>query len=151
MLVTQARRASLVASPKRASVFTDTSKLYDELLADMILCLLWARTASPPGPDPGHKSPLSSVPPCLSSLPKCDGMALLCLVCLPYKYCMTMYYSIGPPIHRWPGLPPWTIWALKTHYGDIRQRRTPLAVPNWEVVDTLWGVLHCSMSPQGFF
>ena len=30
--------------------------------------------------------------------------------------------------------------------GDIEQCRTPLGVPNWEVVDTLWGILHCSMS-----
>ena len=29
--------------------------------------------------------------------------------------------------------------------------RTPLGVPNGEVVDTLWGVLGCSMSPQRFF
>ena len=30
------RRAALDALPRRASVFTDTSKLYDELLTDMI-------------------------------------------------------------------------------------------------------------------
>ena len=31
------RRAYLDVSPKRASVFTDTSNLYDELMVDMIL------------------------------------------------------------------------------------------------------------------
>ena len=79
---------------------TGTSKLYDELLADMMLRPHWARSASPPGPDPGHKSPLSSVPPWLPSLPKCDGIALRCLMCLPYEHCMTMNYSIGPSIRN---------------------------------------------------
>ena len=71
------RRASLDASPRRSSVFTDKFKLYDELLALMILRLHWARSASPPGPEPGRKSPArsasshsvnlaSSVLPCLS-------------------------------------------------------------------------------------
>ena len=27
-------------------------------------------------------------------------MALRCLLCLPYGYCMTIYYSIGPPIRN---------------------------------------------------
>ena len=90
---------SLDALPKRALVFTDTrmSKLYDELLADMIPRPHWARSASPPGPGPSHKSALLRHP-CLLSLPKCDGMAFGCLMCLPYEYCMTMYYSIGQPI-----------------------------------------------------
>ena len=43
------RRASLGASPRRASD--------DDLLADMTLHPHWARSASPPGSDPGHKSP----------------------------------------------------------------------------------------------
>ena len=44
-----------------------------------------------------------------------------------------------------------TMWAWKSHCGDIEQCKTPLGVPKWEVVDTLWGVLHCSMSPPGVF
>ena len=42
---------------KRVGVHGHTSKLYDKLPADMVLRPHWAWSASPPGPDTGHKSP----------------------------------------------------------------------------------------------
>ena len=88
---------SLDASPIRA-LFTDTrtSKRYEQL-ADIIFRPHLARSASPPGPDAGHRSPLSSLPTRLPLLSKGDGMALRCLVRSPYEYCITMNLSTGPP------------------------------------------------------
>ena len=50
-----ARRASLDVSPKERR-FSQRSKLYDKLLADMILPSHWARSSFPPGTNPSHKS-----------------------------------------------------------------------------------------------
>ena len=76
------RRASLDASPYRASVFTDTRKLYDELLADTSKydnsSPLSAKRVPPDlTPFTSRRPPLSpslnvasSFLPCLPSLPK---------------------------------------------------------------------------------
>ena len=129
-----------------ALVFTDTrtSKLYDELLADMILRPHWARSASPPGPNPGHKSPLSSVPLCLSCLPTCDGMALCCLMCLPYEYCMTMYYSLGPPIRN-----TYLDWASDSYFGWCNA--WPLPIPGFFSAKGFESRYFCTYTSNEYF
>ena len=49
------------------------------------------------------------------------------------------------------GTPPVHNLAVKIPSGDIEQYSTQLDVPNSEVDDTSWVVLHWSMSPHGLF
>ena len=48
---------SLCVTQKIAGIHGHASKVNSELPADVILCPHGARSASPPGPDPGHQSP----------------------------------------------------------------------------------------------
>ena len=71
---------SLNASPKKVLVFTDTrtSKLYDELLADMILRLIEREARPHPNLTPGTS--LLSAPSPHASLPSRSATAWHCVV-----------------------------------------------------------------------
>lgn len=51
---------------------------------------------------------------------------------------------------RWPGPPPSTMWVRKSPCGDRGKCNTQLGVPDREIFDTMWGLVHSSMFPQQY-